>query len=166
MRRYLPCFKCGRNDFRSAFGGDDIGEPKGNHIPSTIQPCDSLVFRTYGHYGSTFWDSFEGEQVVIFVCDDCMRRARERVAFTRRIREYPVRDVEFTPDYADKMFIDDGSVPSVENTTREELDTLYIQLNEARAEIERLQAELYLTIHCDCGSTKTCKCGGHCENDE
>src|SRR5690606_14388202 len=56
----LPCFKCGKT-LRNAFAEQEN------------QPADGTEFRTYGHYGSTFWDSFDGEELVLNVCDDCLR---------------------------------------------------------------------------------------------
>ena len=59
------------------------------------QPSDGTEFTTYGHYGSTFWDSFDGEEIVINICDDCLRIAatqKDRIARHKRYRQLVVQD--------------------------------------------------------------------------
>lgn len=67
----LPCFACGKT-LRNAFGECDN------------QPEEGTEFRTYGHYGSSFWDSFDGEQLVLNVCDECLRAHTDRLAQQKR----------------------------------------------------------------------------------
>lgn len=65
-KAYLPCFKCGKvlpNVF----------------VDSDNQPYGGTEFRTEGHYGSTFWDSFDGEDLVLNICDDCLRAHTDRL---------------------------------------------------------------------------------------
>lgn len=69
----LPCFKCGKT-MPNAFGDQEN------------QPYEGTEFRTYGHYGSTFWDSFHGEELVLNVCDDCLREHSGRLAQHKRFR--------------------------------------------------------------------------------
>lgn len=69
----LPCFKCGKT-LRNTFADQEN------------QPEEGTEFRTYGHYGSTFWDSFDGEELVLNVCDDCLREHAERLAQHKRFR--------------------------------------------------------------------------------
>jgi hypothetical protein len=69
----LPCFGCGiilLNAFEE----------------SENQPQEATAFRTYGHYGSTFWDSFDGEEIVINICDECLRKHTERIAQQKRYK--------------------------------------------------------------------------------
>jgi hypothetical protein len=73
---FLPCFVCGKT-LENAFPDSDN------------QPNDGTEFRTYGHYGSTFWDSFDGEELVLNVCDPCLREHPERLAQHKRYR--PIR---------------------------------------------------------------------------
>jgi hypothetical protein len=73
---YLPCFKCNKV------------------LPNVMEDCDNqpyggTEFITYGHYGSTFWDDFDGEQLVLNICDDCLRAHTERLG--QRKRHLPVR---------------------------------------------------------------------------
>ena len=63
---YLPCFACGKV-LPNAF-------PEADN-----QPWGGTEFRTQGHYGSTFWDSFDGEDLVLNVCDDCLRAHTARL---------------------------------------------------------------------------------------
>lgn len=67
----LPCFVC--------------GTALPNVLPdSDNQPYGGTEFRTYGHYGSTFWDSFDGEELVLNVCDECLKKGAERLAQHKR----------------------------------------------------------------------------------
>lgn len=69
----LPCFVCGTqlfNVFRANEAGDN-------------QPDEGTEFRTRGHYGSTFWDSFDGEDLILNVCDPCLRLSTERLGIQR-----------------------------------------------------------------------------------
>lgn len=63
---YLPCFKCNK-PLRNVF------------IEADNQPYEGTVFRTEGHYGSTFWDSFDGEELVLNICDACLRSHTDRL---------------------------------------------------------------------------------------
>lgn len=67
----LPCFKCGKTL-------QNVSQFDEN------QPYEGTEFRTYGHYGSTFWDSFDGEQLVLNVCDKCLTDYRVRLAQHKR----------------------------------------------------------------------------------
>jgi hypothetical protein len=69
----LPCFVCGTT-LQNAFEGSDN------------QPQEGTEFRTYGHYGSTFWDSFDGEELVLNICDECLRKGVARLAQHKRFR--------------------------------------------------------------------------------
>lgn len=78
----VPCFKCGKT-LENAFPGG------GN------QPSEGTEFSTVGHYGSTFWDNFDGVSLVLNICDDCLRAHTERLATRKKIRR-PV-DYETAP---------------------------------------------------------------------
>lgn len=80
----LPCFACGKT-MRNAF-------PDGEN-----QPDGGTEFRTYGHYGSTFWDSFDGEELVLNICDDCLRAHPERLAQHKRFR--PVKSYQISTGF-------------------------------------------------------------------
>ena len=70
----LPCLVCGKtllNEFP-----DDTDN----------QPREGTTFATYGHYGSTFWDSFNGEELVINVCDQCLTERKDRLGQHKRYR--------------------------------------------------------------------------------
>lgn len=69
----LPCLVCGKT-LQNVFG--DLEN----------QPSDGTEFRTYGHYGSTFWDSMDGEELVLNVCDSCLRKHKDRLAQHKRYR--------------------------------------------------------------------------------
>lgn len=67
----LPCFACGAT-LRNVFPTSDN------------QPDEGTEFRTYGHYGSTVWDSFDGEELVLNICDPCLRAHADRLAQQKR----------------------------------------------------------------------------------
>lgn len=69
----LPCFTCGATLLNVVAESDN-------------QPQDGTEFRAYGHYGSTFWDSFDGEELVLNICDDCLRAHPDRLAQHKRFR--------------------------------------------------------------------------------
>ncbi|SLG71534.1 hypothetical protein [Mycobacteroides abscessus] len=75
----LPCFKCGKV------------------LPTILnevnQPSEGTEFRTYGHYGSTFWDSFDGTELILNICDVCLREHVNRLA----IQGKPRKQVECAP---------------------------------------------------------------------
>lgn len=96
----LPCFKCGKTL-------DNVFEPSDN------QPDEGTEFRTYGHYGSTFWDSFDGEELVLNICDDCLRGHTERLAQHKRFR--PVVVPGAYRIVAGKHWIDRPMVPYTGN---------------------------------------------------
>ena len=48
------------------------------------QPSEGTEFRTFGHYGSTFWDSMDGEEIVINVCDTCLQTHTGAIARHKR----------------------------------------------------------------------------------
>lgn len=68
---FLPCFVCGKTLLNTFVDSD-------NH------PSEGTEFRTYGHYGSTFWDSFDGEELVLNICDGCLEKGKERLAQHKR----------------------------------------------------------------------------------
>lgn len=73
----LPCFVCGTELF--------------NIFPtSENQPDEGTAFRTRGHYGSTFWDDFDGVELILNVCDPCLRLSTERLG-TQRIEIHDLR---------------------------------------------------------------------------
>jgi hypothetical protein len=66
INAFLPCFKCGK-------------ELPNVYEDSDNQPYGGTEFRTQGHYGSTFWDSFDGEDLILNVCDDCLSEHSARL---------------------------------------------------------------------------------------
>lgn len=109
----LPCFVCGKT------------------LPNVSvevenQPYGGTEFRTYGHYGSTFWDSFDGEELVLTICDECLGKGKERLAQHKRF--LPVRCNRMTgfgQQWVDRPMVpysgnvDDGMI----TVEPEELDT-------------------------------------------
>ncbi len=67
----LPCFVCGTTLLNAV-------------AESENQPQEGTEFRTYGHYGSTFWDSLDGEELVLNICDECLRDRADRLAQHKR----------------------------------------------------------------------------------
>lgn len=75
----LACFKCGKV------------------LPTILnevnQPSGGTEFRTYGHYGSTFWDSFDGTELILNVCDACLSENEDRLATQGK----PEKTVAYAP---------------------------------------------------------------------
>lgn len=67
----LPCLVCGT-----------VLENVFEH--SDNQPYAGTEFFTGGHYGSTFFDSLDGEELVINVCDSCLGERTNRLGLRRR----------------------------------------------------------------------------------
>lgn len=67
----VPCFKCGKV-LRNVF------------LHSDNQPDGGTEFRTLGHYGSTFWDSFDDTELILNVCDECLTEHSDRLATQQR----------------------------------------------------------------------------------
>jgi hypothetical protein len=64
------CFKCGKK-LESAFGEPDDG----HRIPN-----NGLIFGAPGNYGSRVYDPVMGApDLVIWICDDCMREHHDLV---------------------------------------------------------------------------------------
>ena len=69
----LPCLVCGKTLDSVYPNGDD-----------PTAPYAGTEFRTYGHYGSTFWDDFDGEELVLVICDDCLRNRKHHLGQQKR----------------------------------------------------------------------------------
>ena len=76
----LPCIVCGAR-LQNAFPSADN------------QPSDGTAFYTYGHYGSTFFDSFDGQQIEINVCDPCLTKHTDKIVWRRAKRAITCEDV-------------------------------------------------------------------------
>ncbi len=59
---------------------DRTFEPAANDRNFKTVPYEGTLFFSSGHYGSTAFDSFEGERLEIIVCDACLITRRNRVA--------------------------------------------------------------------------------------
>lgn len=75
----LPCIICGAV-LDNAFD------------ESINQPSEGTEFTSYGHYGSTFWDAFAGEEIVVNICDECLRGNTDRIGRHKRYRQLVVMD--------------------------------------------------------------------------
>lgn len=110
----LPCFKCGKT-LRNAFSDQEN------------QPEEGTEFRTYGHYGSTFWDSFDGEELVLNICDNCLREHKERLAQHKRFRPIRADRMMVGKQWVDRPMVpytgnpDDGDV----NIEPEDIGTVF-----------------------------------------
>lgn len=71
----FPCIICGKPLERAL----ESFEP---------QPSEGIMCETGGNYGSTIFDSIDGEQLAFNICDECMVRAGEqgRVMTRRKFR--------------------------------------------------------------------------------
>jgi hypothetical protein len=71
----LPCLVCGT-----------VLENVFPHCDN--QPYAGTEFRTYGHYGSTFWDSFDNEALILTVCDACLAAHTHRLGLQRDDQDF------------------------------------------------------------------------------
>lgn len=99
----LPCFKCGKTLPNACYDEDN-------------QPYGGTEFRTYGHYGSTFWDSFDGEELVLNICDDCLGEHSARLAQHKRYLPISTDRLLVGKQWIDRPMVpytgnrDDGSI--------------------------------------------------------
>lgn len=131
----LPCFKCGKV-LENAF------------VEADNQPYEGTSFRTEGHYGSTVWDSFDGEELVLNVCDPCLREHAERLAQHKRY--LPVR-CEGMQGFG-RLWVDRPLVPYTGNVDNDELVLEIEDLNvyprvEWVPDIEERKAELWRSVY-------------------
>lgn len=116
---FLSCFVCGRR-LENAFADSDN------------QPYAGTEFRTEGHYGSTFWDSFDGEELVLNICDPCLRAGTERLAQHKRYR--PIKVDGF--GVVGRQWVDR---PLVAYTGNPDDGDLRVDLEEVGAELPRVE---------------------------
>ena len=76
----LPCIVC-RKEL------ENICELEDN------QPHAGAAFKSWGHYGSTFFDPMDGSSIEINVCDDCLLKAMHDFI----ILEYGLRERKANP---------------------------------------------------------------------
>lgn len=76
----LPCIVCGTL-LKNCWSDSDN------------QPSEGTAFHTSGHYGSTFFDSFDGQQIEINVCDPCLRKHTDKIAWRRAYRGIECEDI-------------------------------------------------------------------------
>lgn len=67
----LPCVRC---DVRLSNVMGDCDN----------QPIDGTAFTSGGHYGSTFFDPMDGQQIEINICDPCLVVLRDKQAIAWR----------------------------------------------------------------------------------
>lgn len=77
----FPCIICGQLLERVRFGGHEA------------QPNDGIMCETAGNYGSTVWDSMNGERLAFNICDPCMVEAGRlgRVMVYKKFKPIVVR---------------------------------------------------------------------------
>lgn len=108
---YLPCFKCGKELV--------------NALPNETDnlPYEGTIFTTEGNYGSTFWDSFDGEEIVINICDSCLREHTKRIGQQKRY--LPVRCEGLTG--LGRQYVDRPLVPFTGNPDDSQL---YVEVDD------------------------------------
>lgn len=107
----LPCFVCGVEL-------DNVSHD------STNQPYDGTEFQTYGHYGSTFWDSFGGEQLIVNICDDCLRAHTERLGRHKRFRTIHIRRYFIGKEWLQREIVPYFDGPEDDDALEVEVDDL------------------------------------------
>lgn len=127
----LPCLKCGKT------------LPNVDNT-ATNQPYGGTEFRTYGHYGSTFWDSFEGEEIVINVCDDCLRANIGRIARHKRFKNIHVNFFRVGREWMQRQMVPYFEGPEDDDSIKASVDDLaefegitHVQLDPAKVAYAR-----------------------------
>jgi len=82
----VPCIICGK-ELSHAFGRFH-DEPE-----ITNQPNDGVACVSYGNYGSTVFDSFDGQRIEFAICDICLVERWERLRITHWHRQRPTMEV-------------------------------------------------------------------------
>ena len=88
----LPCIVCGAR-LSNAFPSSDN------------QPSDATAFSSHGHYGSTFFDSLDGQQIEINVCDPCLSKNTDRIGWRRAKRSIECEGVPVGFEYLDRPLV-------------------------------------------------------------
>jgi hypothetical protein len=79
----MNCFKC-EKALQSIF--HDIDE-----VDDCRQPSGGLIFTAGGNYGSTVYDpTMSAPELVIWICDECMRLHYKLVRMHKMLRAEPV----------------------------------------------------------------------------
>lgn len=76
MTDALPCIACGKRLENALFDVDN-------------QPYGGTAFVSFGHYGSTFFDPMDGQNIEINVCDLCLAKHTTKIGW-RRARNAPM----------------------------------------------------------------------------
>ena len=66
----IPCFRCGK--------------PLKDWSAGNNQPFDALEFSSYGHYPSSLFDPGDASELVVNLCDDCIRAGATQGRVLRR----------------------------------------------------------------------------------
>jgi len=114
----LPCIICGTTLDNSYDGAIN-------------QPSEGTEFATYGQYGSTFWDSMNGEEIVVNICDECLRGRTERIGRRKRYINLVVDDPRgpiTVPTLVGRQWVEREMVPWFES--HEDVDQREVELAE------------------------------------
>jgi hypothetical protein len=81
------------------------GARLGNVAAADNQPLDGLAFTTTGHYGTTFFDPMDGQQLEINVCDECLQKNTDKIGWRRAYREIECEGVQVGLEYLDRPMV-------------------------------------------------------------
>ena len=112
----LPCIVCGAH-LKNAFPSSDN------------QPSEGTAFRTSGHYGSTFFDSFDGQQIEINVCDPCLVKNTEKIGWRRAFRGIECEDTQVGYERLDRPLVPYTGQDEQEDSMTVEVEQLGRPLN-------------------------------------
>ena len=81
-----------REDYPDAMSGCfHCGKPLKDWSWGTNQPFDAVEFSARGHYPSALFDPGDGSELVVNLCDDCLRAGAAAGRVLRRVRPRPRR---------------------------------------------------------------------------
>lgn len=52
-----------------------------------VHPMGGLHFQTYGHFGSAMFDPMDGSSLDIAICDDCVKKNRDKIRGTGKTEQ-------------------------------------------------------------------------------
>lgn len=101
---------------------------------ASAQPSDGIMCETYGNYGSTVWDSMDGEVLAFNICDPCIVRAgrQGRVMTCRRFRPVLADEATVGPVVVGREWVDRAYVPWHHGLERDD-EPLHLSMDELDA---------------------------------
>lgn len=86
----LPCLICNKSLTHAIARNAEWDD---GEYDNTNQPNNGVSCVTYGNYGSTIYDSFDGSRLEFVICDTCLEERWSRLRESRFRRPAPILEV-------------------------------------------------------------------------